>query len=172
MYHLNSNVGQLFELKTAVVLPGQFAGTFRRLYLYGVQPFLLILLTLVQKSVKRSCRHRSKRATIVFSTTVLQTCSRTSVLPCNHTVTEEAACFNRRRASICRSIASVAQHDNIGQPKFFFDTPRRKYRAHHPWGVTTEYPVDDAGQLYVPLEFTQIADGGANDEEIQNKTKN
>ena len=33
------------------------------------------------------------------------------------------------------------------------------------------YPVDDAGQLYVPLEFAQTMDGGA-EEEIKNETKN
>ena len=33
------------------------------------------------------------------------------------------------------------------------------------------YPVDDAGQLYVPLESAQTVDGSA-EEEIQNETKN
>ena len=33
------------------------------------------------------------------------------------------------------------------------------------------YPVDDAGQLYVPLEFAQTVDGSA-EEEIQTETKN
>ena len=35
-----------------------------------------------------------------------------------------------------------------------------------------QYPVDDAGQLYVPLEFGQTAVDGENEEEIQNQTKN
>ena len=33
------------------------------------------------------------------------------------------------------------------------------------------YPVNDAGQLYVPLESTQTVDGSI-EEEIQNETKN
>ena len=34
------------------------------------------------------------------------------------------------------------------------------------------YPIDDAGQLYVPLEFGQAAVGGENEEENTNQTKN
>ena len=35
-----------------------------------------------------------------------------------------------------------------------------------------QYPVDDAGQLYVPLESGQTAVEGENEEEIKNETKN
>ena len=35
-----------------------------------------------------------------------------------------------------------------------------------------QYPVDDAGQLYVPLEFEQTAIDGENEEEMQNQIKN
>ena len=35
-----------------------------------------------------------------------------------------------------------------------------------------QYPVDDAGQLYVPLEFGQTAVDGVNEEENQQMTKN
>ena len=34
------------------------------------------------------------------------------------------------------------------------------------------YPVDNAGQLYVPLEFAQTAGEGETEVEIQNETKN
>ena len=35
-----------------------------------------------------------------------------------------------------------------------------------------QYPVDDAGQLYVPLELEQAAVDGVNEEEIAKDTKN
>ena len=35
-----------------------------------------------------------------------------------------------------------------------------------------QYPVDDAGQLYVPLELEQTAVDGVNEEEISKETKN
>ena len=38
----NSKWEQTFELKLAVGLPGQFAGTFAGLYLYGVVPLFVI----------------------------------------------------------------------------------------------------------------------------------
>ena len=34
------------------------------------------------------------------------------------------------------------------------------------------YPVDDAGQLHVPLEFVQTTGKGETEVEIQNETKN
>ena len=34
LYHLNSNVGHYFELNSAVVLLGQFAGNFAGRYIY------------------------------------------------------------------------------------------------------------------------------------------
>ena len=35
-----------------------------------------------------------------------------------------------------------------------------------------QYPVDDAGQLYVPLEFGQTAVDGENEVEMTKETKN
>ena len=35
-----------------------------------------------------------------------------------------------------------------------------------------EYPVDDAGQLYIPLGFEQTVAGGENEAENTNETKN
>ena len=35
-----------------------------------------------------------------------------------------------------------------------------------------EYPVDDAGQLYVPLDYGQAVTEGENEAEKQNQTKN
>ena len=38
--------------------------------------------------------------------------------------------------------------------------------------VGNEYPIDDAGQLYVPLNFEQTVADGENDEEKVNEIKN
>ena len=35
-----------------------------------------------------------------------------------------------------------------------------------------QYPIDDAGQMYVPLNFEQTVDVGVNEEEKVNETKN
>ena len=35
-----------------------------------------------------------------------------------------------------------------------------------------EYPVDDAGQLYIPLGYEQSVTEGVNEEESENQTKN
>ena len=83
LYRLNLNVGSLFELKVAVVLPGQFAGILAGMYIYMIKhPCFVILLTWNASGVKSSCRHRSKRATSIFAVTSCQTCSRTSASSC------------------------------------------------------------------------------------------
>ena len=35
-----------------------------------------------------------------------------------------------------------------------------------------EYPVDDVGQLYIPLGYEQSVTKGVNEEESENQTKN
>ena len=35
-----------------------------------------------------------------------------------------------------------------------------------------QYPIDDEGQLYVPLDFGQTAAGGENEVESEKQTKN
>ena len=49
LYHLNSNVGHSFELNSAVVLPGQFAGNFtgRYIYICDETPLFVIPWTVV-----------------------------------------------------------------------------------------------------------------------------
>ena len=54
--------GTLFELNSAVVLPGQFAGTFAGMYIYAVTCLcFVILLTWKHLSVLVLNQHRDKR---------------------------------------------------------------------------------------------------------------
>ena len=58
-YRLNLNVGHYFELNSAVVLPGQFAGTFAGMYIYVMTCLcFVILLTWKHLSVFALNQHR------------------------------------------------------------------------------------------------------------------